>query len=105
MNVRKATQICFERYLNQNKFNLTPDLIVLAQKAILEINNYPIDKLSRWLGFIQGYVIFTKQTTIKNERDFSRELFHNAYKNENIKIPKSFSSEEDKLTKIKVKKC
>ena len=59
---------------------------------IEEIENYPIDKLSRWLGFIQAYVIFTNQTTIDVERDFSRPLFHKAYQNENIEIPLSFST-------------
>ena len=59
---------------------------------IEEIENYPIDKLSRWLGFIQAYVIFTNQTTIDIERDFSRPLFHKAYQNENIEIPLSFST-------------
>ena len=88
--IRDVTKLLFERYLNQ--FELSEGLKRLSHKAIEEIENYPIDKLSRWLGFIQAYVIFTNQTTVDIERDFSRPLFHNAYKNENIKIPSSFSS-------------
>ena len=80
----------FQRYLNE--FNLTNNLKELSIEAIDKINDYPIDKLSRWLGFVQGYIIFTNQSTIDIERDFSRPLFHNAYENENIKIPSSFSS-------------
>lgn len=94
ITIRKATLLCFKRYLNE--FNLNEDLKILVEKAILEIDNYPIDKLSRWLGFVQGYVIFSEQTTIDNERDFSRTLFHKAYKNENIDTPKSFSTKENK---------
>lgn len=90
MTVREATKLCFERYLNE--FNLTLDLNILAGKALIEIESYPIDKLSRWLGFIQGYVIFTKQTTIRKERDFSRPLFHKAYEKENLIIPEPFST-------------
>lgn len=90
MNIRKATEICFKRY--NDDFVLTDSLKELVEKALLEINNFPIDKLSRWLGFVQGYVIFSNQTTIDNERDFSRPLFHEAYKNEKIKIPKSFKT-------------
>lgn len=88
--IRDVTKLLFERYLNQ--FELSEDLKRLSHKAIEEIENYPIDKLSRWLGFVQAYVIFTNQTTVNIERDFSRPFFHNAYENENIKIPSSFSS-------------
>ena len=89
MNVREATKICFLRYLSE--FNLPTELAILSQKAIDEIDSYPIDKLNRWLGFIQGYLIFNKLTTVDNERDFSRPLFHEAYKTEGIIIPPKFS--------------
>lgn len=94
ITIRKATLICFERYLSE--FKLTNNLKELIEKAIIEIDNYPIDKLSRWLGFVQGYVIFSEQTTIDKERGFSRNLFHKAYENENINIPKSFSTKGNK---------
>ena len=88
--IRDATKTLFERYLNE--FNLTNNLKELSIEAIDKINDYPIDKLSRWLGFVQGYIIFTNQSTIDIERDFSRSLFHKAYENENIKIPKSYKT-------------
>ena len=89
--IREATKLLFERYLNQ--FELSEELKNLVLKALEEIHVYPLDKLSRWLGFIQGYVVFTNQTTVEIERNFSRPLFHNAYNAENIKIPHSFSSD------------
>lgn len=89
--IREVTKLLFERYLNQ--FKLSEELQRLSFKALEEIETYPIDKLSRWLGFIQGYVIFTNQTSVEIERNFSRPLFHNAYKAENIKIPHTFSSD------------
>ena len=89
--IRVVTKILFERYLNQ--FELSEELKRLSFKALEEIETCPIDKLSRWLGFIQGYVIFTNQTTVEIERNFSRPLFNNAYKSENIKIPPTFSSD------------
>lgn len=88
--IREVTKLLFERYLNQ--FELSEELKNLVLKALEEIQTYPLDKLSRWLGFVQAYVIFTNQTTVESERNFSRPLFHNAYENENIKIPSSFSS-------------
>ena len=94
MSIRDVTELLFKRYLNN--FTLTEDLEKLTNNALENINNYPIDKLSRWLGYIQGYVIFTKQTTVDIERDFSRPYFHKAYEFENIKIPKSYSTNEKK---------
>lgn len=86
--VRSATKKCFQRYLD---FILDTDIRALCEKGIKEIDNLPIDKLSRWLGFIQGYVVFTKQTTVQTEREFSRNLFHEAYTNESIPIPSSIN--------------
>ena len=45
--IRDATKTLFERYLNE--FNLTSNLKELSIEAIDKINDYPIDKLSRWL--------------------------------------------------------
>lgn len=38
-------------------------------------NGAPLNKLNRWLGYIQGVLIMTGQTTVKEERDFTRPLF------------------------------
>ena len=88
--IKVTAEQLFQRYLNE--FNLTNNLKELSIEAIDKINDYPIDKLSRWLGFVQGYIIFTNQSTIDIERDFSRPLFHKAEENEKIKIPKSYKT-------------
>lgn len=98
MTTRNATKILFERYLND--FHLTDDLTILVNKALDEIDVYPIDKLSRWLGYVQAYIIFSKQSSVEIERDISRPLFHEAYAFEGIDIPESFST-ETKKRKIK----
>lgn len=38
-------------------------------------NTYPLDKYSRWLGFIQAILILHKVTTVKAERDITRPWF------------------------------
>lgn len=81
MNVRLATKKCFKRLLD---FELSKDIETLINEGIDKYEIYPIDKLSRWLGYCQAYCIFTNQTTVNKERDFSRPLFKEAYKNENI---------------------
>ena len=90
INIREATKDLFIRYLSD--FKLTEELIILAEEGINNIMEYPLDKLSRWLGFIQGYIIFSGQSTVEIERDFSRPKFHNAYKEDGINIPKSFDT-------------
>jgi hypothetical protein len=41
----------------------------------LENETYPLDKMSRWLGFVQGVLIMQGITTVNTERDYSRPLF------------------------------
>jgi len=88
MTIRKATLIMFERYLNEFDIEDT-NITNLINVGIENIDNLPIDKLSRWLGYIQGYLIFNNKTTVDIERNISRKYFHEAYENENINIPKS----------------
>ena len=49
--------------------------------------NMPIDKKSRWLGFIQGILTYNNYITVSEERDFSRPLFHAAYEEDGTNIP------------------
>lgn len=36
---------------------------------------YPLDKYSRWLGFIQAILVMHKVTTVNNERNVTRPWF------------------------------
>lgn len=84
--IKEATRDCFKRYL---EFELDQGNLELCKEAIEKYDSLPIDKLSRWLGYIQGVLIERGLTTVQRERDFSRPLFHKAYAKEGIKIPKS----------------
>lgn len=93
MTVRIATDLCFARL---QQFDI-PDqnTNVLIEEARRSIDDYPIDKLSRWLGYCQAVAIFNQLTSTSAERDFSRPLFEEAYLNEGIAI-KSFDTKENK---------
>lgn len=69
----------------------------LCETAITEADNYPIDKLSRWLGFVQGVLIGNGVLDTRVERDRSRPLFHAAYEAEGIQVPPTREREEGKL--------
>jgi hypothetical protein len=38
-------------------------------------NEMPLNKLNRWLGYIQGTLIALEITTVQAERDWTRPLF------------------------------
>lgn len=38
-------------------------------------NRYPLMKLNRWLGYIQGRLIADGMTTVEAERDWTRPYF------------------------------
>ena len=89
MTIKKVTKKLAKRYMK-----MLPTSTIeyrLARKIVSDKDNLPIDKLSRWIGFIQASCIHKKLTTIAIERDFSRPLFHKAYIDMDIEIPKTIS--------------
>lgn len=49
------------------------DFLVEFQRGIQD--NLPLNKLNRWLGYIQGTLIAWDITSVQAERDFTRPLF------------------------------
>ena len=56
-------------------------------KDAMITNSMPLDKASRWLGFVQGCLAMRGLIDVDTERDFSRPLFHAAYENEGLIVP------------------
>lgn len=56
-------------------------LIWMCETARTNLGSWPIDKVSRWLGYVQGCLTFVRLIDVGEERDFSRPLFHAAYDN------------------------
>jgi hypothetical protein len=52
----------------------------MCRTGIENVETFPIDKLSRWLAFVQTGLIFRGVTTVDAERDYSRPLFQPAYR-------------------------
>lgn len=52
-----------------------------------KIDIFPTDKISRWVGFIQGVLAAAGELDVMEERDRTRPLFHQAYYEMNIDIP------------------
>jgi hypothetical protein len=93
MSVREATRIIFQRYVDilskKSEFGAyvpVPE-VSYSFMALSNIDVWPIDKLSRWLGYVQGILVYHKIIRVNDERDFSRPLFHEAYERDGIEIP------------------
>ena len=85
--VHDVNIILIKRYKKMLK--KTPKNRDLKMCKILLKSDFPIDKTSRWIGFIQRGLIDGNLTTVQAERDFSRPLFHKAYKEMGYEIPES----------------
>lgn len=50
---------------------------------------WPTDKISRWIGFIQGVLASRGYLDVDAERDRTRPLFHKAYTEMGLDIPQT----------------
>lgn len=98
--VAAASVVLFERYRNMleehaDKLPIGPPgcavghLQWMCDEAMGNAESWPVDKLSRWLGFVQGVLTANNVITVKVEREFSRPLFHAAYRNAGMLVPAS----------------
>lgn len=51
------------------------------------VNAWPIDKINRWIGFVQGVLWEKGLIDIDEEREFTRPLFHSYYESHGIEKP------------------
>ncbi len=93
--VREATSLLFARYLARLEAaglsggdeTSTENLAWMCRTAMAGADTLPLDKLSRWLGFVQGVMAARGQLSVPEEREVSRPLFHAAYAAEGILRP------------------
>ena len=81
---RHALNISLEDPINE-KEKIYLMLMTISNNVLY----WPPDKSSQWLGYCQYYMINEGYTTVDKEREYSRPLFHNAYKKIGYKIPKT----------------
>jgi len=94
-SVREATAALFRRYLAvlgdgplaDGDETSTANLAWMCRRALEGADTLPVDKLSRWLGFVQGVLAARGAISVAAERDFSRPLFHAAYWGEGTAVP------------------
>jgi hypothetical protein len=110
MTISQVSRLLFERYLIILNDKFVNDLLSIRQEeAIIELkgicdtaissiseydnsqedNKMTEDKISRWLGYLQGIMVYNGWISVLEERNFSRPLFHKAYEEQGINKPKS----------------
>jgi hypothetical protein len=103
-NLKKAYGELFKRYnmlaqQNQDKIkdNQAHTIMQMGIKAISSPEEFTAEKMSRWLGFVQGILFANGIISIDAERDYSRPILHKAYLDSEIDIPKSIDINQEIL--------
>ena len=62
---------------------------LMLTAIIVNGDEWPMDKTSRWLGFAQAKLVEHNIITIDEERDRTREIFHNVYRENGLNVPET----------------
>lgn len=74
--------------ITESKSKTSPEhLRWMLDKCADEITDLPIDKISRWVGFVQGVLALSGNLDVDEEQDRTRPLFHKAYIETDQDIP------------------
>ena len=89
ITLRDITEILSKRYreiledrggIDDKLGKLSNTNLLWMTDELLSNESIPYDKASRWIGFIQGCMAMKGYIDVDEERDFSREYFHEYYK-------------------------
>lgn len=74
----------------------------MASTCLLNLEAWPVDKTSRWIGFIQGVLaVKSKDFSVQAERDRTRPFFHKAYAASGQAVPETQNQPADRHVKAK----
>lgn len=54
-------------------------LVSMCRILLVELDIFPVDKIGRWVGYIQGVMACHGQLNVGEERDRTRPFFEHAY--------------------------
>ena len=99
MTMQEIIDDLFQRYMlmavgTESQLKIARMLVSMRNKA----SYWPVDKLNRWLGYVQCLLIEVEgKTTTFDEREYTRGMFHSYYKEHGIEIPASTDIMEDHM--------
>jgi hypothetical protein len=74
-----------------SKETSSENLIWMMKHCLENIDVFPIDKIGRWVGFVQGVLAGSGHLDVIKERERTRPFFHDAYAETGLVIPKTAS--------------
>jgi hypothetical protein len=84
-----------------NKRTCPENLRWLMERVISEIDTFPLDKMGRWIGFVQGVLALSNNLDVDDTRNESREIYHQAYIATGQAVPRTMEM-GDGVTKEKI---
>lgn len=96
MTLAEAHAALFRRYLDRMEGVEDPvggertsleNLRWMCREGAAKAHELPLDKIARWLGFVQGCLATRGLVDVDEERDVSRPLFHAAYAGSGTDVP------------------
>jgi len=67
----------------------------MIDQCLVNLMEWPTDKISRWIGFIQGVQVARGDMDSDKERDRTRPFFHKAYEAMGLKKPETVDRHSD----------
>ena len=103
-NYLKTLQELFSKEKNKHTQKRLLQLIAMSQTVLNHtspydngVNKMTEDKISRWLGFVQGVMTVYGWITVEEERENTRPLFHKAYQDLDLPKPDSITAKLDDI--------
>lgn len=59
----------------------------MLHRCLEELDTFPVDKMGRWVGFVQGVLALSGHLDVDEERNRTRGRFHAAYEATGQVIP------------------
>lgn len=87
--------LCYDNNSEHSSFCTMPKELKLSYAGWMldqvkeNVEKWPVDKLHRWIGFVQAILAFHGVITVEEERKRTRPIFHAYYHREGIIPPAS----------------
>lgn len=80
----------YEGGMERGRVTSLANLKWMLEHSLENLEAWPVDKTSRWIGFVQGVLaVKSKDFHVSAERDRTRPFFHQAYQAMGLEIPKT----------------
>lgn len=66
----------------------------LLNRVVENIDTFPLDKMGRWIGFVQGVLALSGNMNVDEERDRTRQRMQDAYRATGQIVPPTMEKPE-----------